>query len=149
MSYVLVVDDDADSRDAVAGYLRKRGHRVSCAINGREAIRTLVENPIPDSVVLDARMPEMDGVTFLEVIRCYLRWQSMPVFMLTAFAEGNHIQRAKDLGVQKIFLKANFDMADLNANIERLSGGPMSLAGTDPETGKMPSDGTSTSSIFN
>jgi CheY-like chemotaxis protein len=118
MSYVLVVDDDADSREAVAGYLRKRNHRVVCARNGREAIRSLVDFPIPDAVVLDARMPEMDGVSFLEVIRCYLRWQSMPVFMLTAFAEGNHIERARQLGVQKIFLKANFDLSELLGYIE-------------------------------
>jgi two-component system response regulator AtoC len=118
MAYVLVVDDDADSRDAVARYLTKRDHHVVCARNGREAIRALVDFPIPDAVVLDARMPEMDGVTFLEVIRCYLRWQSMPVFMLTAFAEGDHMHRASKLGVQKIFLKANFDMAELVQHIE-------------------------------
>lgn len=118
MSYVLVVDDDADSRDAVAGYLRKRQHRVVCARNGREAIKALVDFPIPDAVVLDARMPEMDGVTFLEVIRSYLRWQTMPVFMLTAFAEGDHIDRATHLGINRIFLKANFDMGDLVSQIE-------------------------------
>lgn len=149
MSYVLVVDDDADSRDAVAGFLRKRGHRVVCARNGREAIRTLVENPIPDSVVLDARMPEMDGVTFLEVIRCYLRWQTMPVFMLTAFAEGNHIQRAHELGVQKVFLKANFDLSDLHAHIQQLSSGPVNLAAMDPSTGSLLSGGASTPSTVN
>jgi CheY-like chemotaxis protein len=122
MSYVLVVDDDADAREAVARYLQKRGHRVSCAGNGREAIKALVESPTPDAVVLDARMPEMDGVSFLEVIRCYLRWQSLPVFMLTAFAEGTHIRRAGQLGVQKVFLKANFNMEDLMHHIEAFSG---------------------------
>ena len=122
MSYVLVVDDDPDAREAVARYVKKRGHRVACASNGREAIKALVESPTPDAVVLDARMPEMDGVSFLEVIRCYLRWQSLPVFMLTAFAEGNHVLRAGQLGVQKIFLKANFDMDDLMRHIEAFSG---------------------------
>lgn len=131
MAYVLVVDDDADSRDAVARYLTKRDHRVVCACNGREAIRALVEFPIPDAVVLDARMPEMDGVTFLEVIRCYLRWQSMPVFMLTAFAEGDHMHRAAKLGVQRIFLKANFDMAELVQHIES-SAAARNILATDP-----------------
>lgn len=122
MSYVLVVDDDADAREAVARYIQKRGHRVACAANGREAIKALVESPTPDAVILDARMPEMDGVSFLEVIRCYLRWQSLPVFMLTAFAEGTHIRRAGQLGVQKIFLKANFHMEDLMHHIEAFAG---------------------------
>jgi CheY-like chemotaxis protein len=122
MSYVLVVDDDSDAREAVARYIQKRGHQVTCAGNGREAIKALVESPVPDAVILDARMPEMDGVSFLEVIRCYLRWQSLPVFMLTAFAEGTHIRRAAQLGVQKIFLKANFTMEDLMHHIEAFSG---------------------------
>lgn len=122
MSYVLVVDDDSDAREAVARYIQKRGHHVTCAGNGREAIKALVESPTPDAVILDARMPEMDGVSFLEVIRCYLRWQSLPVFMLTAFAEGTHIRRAGQLGVQKIFLKANFTMEDLMQHIEAFAG---------------------------
>lgn len=122
MSYVLVIDDDPDAREAVARYAQRRGHRVICAGNGREAIKALVEMPTPDAVILDARMPEMDGVSFLEVIRCYLRWQSLPVFMLTAFAEGTHIRRADQLGVQKVFLKANFDMEDLMRHIEAYTG---------------------------
>lgn len=122
MSYVLVVDDDPDAREAVSRYIQKRGHRVACAGNGREAIKALVEMPMPDAVILDARMPEMDGVSFLEVIRCYLRWQSLPVFMLTAFAEGTHIRRADQLGVQKVFLKANYDMEDLMRHIEACAG---------------------------
>ena len=60
--------------------------------------------------------------SFLEVIRCYLRWQSLPVFMLTAFAEGNHILRAGQLGVPKVFLKPNFEMDDLMRHIEAFSG---------------------------
>lgn len=147
MAYVLVVDDDADSRDAVAGYLRKRSHRVVCARNGREAIKALVDFPIPDAVVLDARMPEMDGVTFLEVIRSYLRWQTMPVYMLTAFAEGDHIDRAMHLGINRIFLKANFDMADLVSQIE----GPSSKATTgspDLSAAAPPPDGLPTPSIL-
>jgi CheY-like chemotaxis protein len=143
MSYILVVDDDADSREAVAGYLRKRGHRVVCARNGREAVKALVEFPIPDAVILDARMPEMDGVTFLEVIRSYLRWQTMPVFMLTAFAEGSHIQRARELGVQKVFLKANYDMADLQAHIEKFAR-PLNMRGID----QSPPDGLQTPPIL-
>jgi CheY-like chemotaxis protein len=136
MPYVLLVDDDLDAREAVTRYLQKRGHRVACASNGREAIRALVESPIPDAVVLDARMPEMDGVSFLEVIRCYLRWQSLPVFMLTAFAEGTHIRRASQLGVQKIFLKANFDLQELVQNIEAYSG--MQSAAGLPNSSKEP-----------
>ena len=117
MASVLVVDDDVDSREAVARYLRQARHRVTCVPNGREALAALSED-CPDVVVLDALMPEMDGVTFLEVIRCYLRWQNLPVILLTAYPEGMHIRRAVELGVRKTFLKAGYDMNELLAHVE-------------------------------
>ena len=120
MSDILLVDDDADGSEVVSRFLRKAGHQVTCVGNGREALHALSVE-MPDAVVLDAMMPEMDGVSFLEVIRCYLRWQSLPVVLLTAYSEGPHIRRAAELGVRKIFLKADYDLAELLAHIEAYS----------------------------
>src|SRR5690242_9956234 len=103
MAVVLLVDDDADSSEPVLRRLRKAGHRVIYQPNGREALSALT-NESPDVVILDARMPEMDGLSFLEVIRCYLRWQTLPVIMLTAYSDGHHMRRAAELGVKKTFL---------------------------------------------
>lgn len=126
MANVLIVDDDLDARDAVARFLRKGGHRVRCVPNGREALAALTDDS-PDVVVLDAIMPEMDGVSFLEVIRCYLRWQNLPVLLLTAYPEGMHIRRAVELGVRKTFLKAHYDLDELLAHVEACSmAGPTS-----------------------
>jgi CheY-like chemotaxis protein len=130
MAVVLLVDDDADSSEAVLRFLRKSGHRVIYQPNGREALSALTSES-PDVVVLDARMPEMDGTSFLEVIRCYLRWQTLPVIMLTAYAEGHHIRRAVELGVKRIFLKAECDLAELLAEIGACTAGanPQALGG--------------------
>lgn len=117
MAAVLIVDDDVDSREILARHLRNTGHNVVMSPNGREALAALsVETP--DVVILDYRMPEMDGIGFLEVIRCYLRWQSLPVILLTAYPEGQHIKRAIELGVRKTFLKADFSLAELQAQVE-------------------------------
>lgn len=112
MASVLVVDDHPDSREVVAAYLRKAGHWVRCAPTGKKALDELTEDT-PDVIVLDQQMPEMDGVTFLEVIRCYFRWQSLPVILLTAFDTGPHIRNANALGVRKIFLKSDYQLAEL------------------------------------
>ena len=82
------------------------------AASGRDALAALL-NKTPDVVVLDVRLPEMDGVTFLDIIRSYLRWHRLPVVLLTAYDTGDHIDRAQELGVKRIFLKANYEMADL------------------------------------
>lgn len=117
MAVVLLVDDDADSSEVVLRFLRKAGHRVIYQPNGREALSALTTES-PDVVILDARMPEMDGTSFLEVIRCYLRWQTLPVIMLTAYAEGHHIRRAAELGVRKTLLKADCDLNELLTEVE-------------------------------
>jgi CheY-like chemotaxis protein len=73
----------------------------------------------PDVVVLDLRMPEMDGITFLEVIRCYLRWSTLPVIVLTALPDGPTIVRAEQLGVRYIFRKSQFRLEDLAHAVEQ------------------------------
>src|SRR5687767_318801 len=72
---VLIVDDDLDGCEPVARALERMGHRVACAPNGREALAALVANGNPvELVILDIRMPQMDGMKLLEVMRSYLRW---------------------------------------------------------------------------
>ena len=120
MADVLLVDDNDDTREAIGRYLHNAGHDVTTCPNGREAIAALTANT-PDVVILDYRMPQMDGISFLEVIRCYLRWQSLPVILLTAYPEGNHIKRAVELGVRKTFLKAEYDLDQLLGHVEACS----------------------------
>jgi CheY-like chemotaxis protein len=117
MSRVLLIDDNPDTREAVAQYLRINGHNVRTAPNGKDAMEALTSDT-PDVVVLDYKMPEMDGISFLEVIRCYLRWQSLPVILVTAYPEGAHIRRASELGVRKTFLKSEYELSDLLGHIE-------------------------------
>lgn len=128
MASVLIVDDDVDAREPVAWFMRKAGHRVRCVSNGRDALAALTDDS-PDVVVLDAMMPEMDGVGFLEVIRCYLRWQNLPVLLLTAFSEGMHIRKAVELGVRKTFLKGRYDIRELLAHVEACTGLAGNLGG--------------------
>lgn len=123
LATVLVVDDEVDAREAVARYLRRAGHVVHCAGNGRQALTFLFDHA-PDLVILDARMPIMDGVNFLEVLRCYLRWQHLPVILLTAYAEGVHIRRAVELGVRKTLIKTHCSMEELLDEVEACAGPP-------------------------
>lgn len=131
MAYVLVVDDDADARDVISRYLRKEGHSVECAPDGQEAMAALMRRT-PDVVILDAVMPEMDGVTFLEVIRCYLRWSKLPVIMLTGYAEGMHVRKGVELGVRKTFLKADYNPAVLLAHVDACAGSGTDANHSDP-----------------
>ena len=112
MAHVLVVDDEGDSRDFVSRFLQRMGHRVSTAQDGRDALRKLLDQK-PDVLVLDVRMPELDGVGLLEVMRSYLRWHTLPVVIVSAHATGEEIERARRLGVRHVLHKANFRLEDL------------------------------------
>src|SRR3954467_9586671 len=117
MAVIMVVDDDAETRATLKRFLERRGHHIICAAHGKEALE-LMSAQQPDLVVLDVRMPMVSGVEFLEVLRCYLRWQNLPVIMLTAYPEGDHAKRAAELGVLKTFPKGQFELKDLATYIE-------------------------------
>ena len=137
MASILIVDDDLDGSEAVARALRKSGHRAVCVPNGREALAMLT-GALPDLVILDVRMPEMDGITFLQVLRSYLRWQHLPVILLTAFSQGPHIAQAAKMNVNEVFCKGQYEFRDLLASVDRNVGGSKSA----PQAGWRP--GTST-----
>src|SRR6476660_5031137 len=119
MAQILVVDDDADTAEATAQFLRRSGHQVRSVPNGREALAALSE-AVPDVAVLDVRMPEMDGITFLEVMRCYLRWEAVPVILITGYPDDPRLARAHKLGVKRVFTKADFQLKALAGVIDSL-----------------------------
>ena len=119
MSQILVVDDDADTAEVTAQFLRRVGHQVRSVPNGREALAALSEL-VPDVAVLDVRMPEMDGITFLEVMRCYLRWETVPVILITGYPDDPRLTRAQKLGIRRIFIKTDFQLEELRETIQSI-----------------------------
>jgi CheY-like chemotaxis protein len=112
MRKVLLIDDDPNGADAVALYLQRSGFAVSRASNGVEAIAVL-SGATPDLILLDVQMPRMDGVEFLAVLRSYLRWQHIPVILLTAHSDRPAVRRAAECDRADIVSKAGMDLAEL------------------------------------
>ena len=123
MSSVLVVDEDADTRDAVGRALMKLGYAVRAARSGHEAL-IAVATTAPDVIVLDVRMPEMDGMEFLQVIRSYLRWSKIPVVLVTAYPDEIPLERAHQFGVKMIFVKSTSTLDDLMKCVGKLLADP-------------------------
>lgn len=80
---VLVVDDEANIRDLVSQYLRRDGFEVVQAASGEEALASIARS-MPDLVILDVRLPGIDGFETLRTIR---RTSDVYVLMLTARSE--------------------------------------------------------------
>ena len=112
MATLLIVEDDTDGRDALCAYLERAGHTVHCAANGKDALASVIAEP-PDLVILDLFMPEMDGGNFLEVIRSYLRLQSLPVIVLTGLPDSPMVERARHLRVNTILVKGKATLEEI------------------------------------
>src|SRR5687767_1321143 len=81
---ILIVDDDADTRDLVGRFLSNAGYGVRFAANGWEGLLAL-ETPV-DLVLLDLMMPGMDGAAFLRTLRAHGAGKHVPVVVITAMA---------------------------------------------------------------
>jgi DNA-binding response OmpR family regulator len=83
---VLVVDDDPDIVDAVGEALEHDGYLVETATDGATALKRVLEAP-PDLIVLDVRMPNLNGWEFCEIVRRQSHTRDVPVLFLTACSE--------------------------------------------------------------
>ena len=117
MPSVMIVDDAVDTCEPLAKYLERCGFDVVVLPNGRDALKAVLHNP-PDVVVLDLLMPEMDGPTFLEVVRSYLRLQGLPVVVLSALSHGPMVERARRLKVNNVLVKTRASLEEIKAAVE-------------------------------
>src|SRR5688572_27720721 len=84
MPRILVVDDDADSRESIYKTLEGAGYEVLCANNGWEGLLVL-DKQAADIVVVDVVMPGMDGSTFLRIVGNDIRHEKLPMIVISGF----------------------------------------------------------------
>lgn len=81
---LLLVDDEADVVMGLSALLQARGYDVEVLHNGVQALERLARDPLPDLVLLDYEMPELDGQEVLGCLRAEERTSRLPVLMATA-----------------------------------------------------------------
>jgi CheY-like chemotaxis protein len=81
---LLVVEDDAQIREALATMLRSEGYGVDVCDNGLRALERLRAGIAPDAIVLDLNMPVMDGWQLRAELRREARWMAIPVVAMSA-----------------------------------------------------------------
>jgi DNA-binding NarL/FixJ family response regulator len=113
---LLLIDDDPNLILLVKDYLEFRGYEVITAENGREALEVL-EHDIPDMIICDVMMPEMDGYTFVNHVRQdeHISW--IPVLFLSA--KGQSQDRVKGLNTgADVYMVKPFEPEELVAQVE-------------------------------
>ena len=92
---VLVVEDDADLRHIFRDAIRSAGFEVREAADGLAALR-MVEFDAPDLIVLDVRLPALDGISVREEVASHADTRDIPVIIVSAFDVDRHrVRRAR------------------------------------------------------
>ncbi len=102
MARVLVVDDEPDSVELLQEFLTGKGYEIVTASNGEEALRKVKEER-PHLVLLDVRMPDMNGLDVLRKVREFD--QEVGVIMVTAVSEEDTGRQALKLGAFDYIVK--------------------------------------------
>ncbi len=119
MSRILVIDDEILEREALAKVLTAAGHFAVTAADGRNGWLTLYEGA-PDLILLDLMMPQMDGVTFLRLLRHSDHWSRVPVIVVTGVANDDGlVGEARRLGVVDVLHKMRCGVGQILAVVER------------------------------
>jgi adenylate cyclase len=118
---VLVVEDDEDQRQLVRTILGARGWSVREAANGRLALDA-IRAELPDVILLDLMMPEMDGFELVAALQANAAWRAIPVVVVTALDLTAEDRRRLNGGVEQILSKHAFPPAELMARVGALLG---------------------------
>ena len=116
MTFVLVVDDDPAMRRTLSINLRARDYDVETAGDGRSALQ-IVDERMPDVVLLDLGLPDLDGIAVLTQLRSFTR---VPVIVVSARAESDDKVEALDLGADD-FITKPFSIEELLARVRAAS----------------------------
>ena len=97
MKHIVVVDDDKEIREIVTVALTFNGFEVAAASNGAQ-LQKLLDNRLPDLILLDVMMPGLDGYRLFYHLRDDSRTRHIPVMIMTAHAEDIYARISHDLG---------------------------------------------------
>lgn len=123
MARILLVEDNELNRDMLSRRLQRRGYQVDLAADGKEGLQ-MADASMPDLILLDLSLPEMDGWEVLRRLKEHPRMKIIPVIALTAHALVTDRNRALEAGFDDYDIKP-VEMPRLLKKIELLlnSGG--------------------------
>jgi len=101
---ILIVEDNPVLREGLQELLELEGLSVIAAADGREALDAMVAS-LPDLILSDIAMPEMDGIALFRAVRERPEWISIPFIFLTARGEREDVLAGKDLGAEDYLVK--------------------------------------------
>jgi CheY-like chemotaxis protein len=115
-SRILYVEDVEDIRLPISEILTILGYAVRCANNGKQGVEA-AESWQPDLILMDLRMPVMDGPTAIRTLRSNPDTSDIPIFVLSAYSDAETRHLCKQIGVDR-FISKPIDIEKLDTAIK-------------------------------
>src|SRR4030088_2621536 len=115
---ILIAEDDPLNRVLLATFLEEAGYRVGVAANGMQALK-LIREGMPDLVITDVNMPEMNGLELCRRLRSHHKLARIPIIMLSGLTEPTEILAGYAEGADD-YVGKPIDLSVLGAKIEAL-----------------------------
>ncbi|MBN1486402.1 MAG: response regulator, partial [Anaerolineae bacterium] len=117
--HILIVEDDLPTREMMKRALSRAGWTVAEAENGHVALVQVKQN-LPDLILLDLMMPEMDGFTFMAELHKHSEWLQIPIIVVTAKDLTAAEQQRLEGNVERVIEKGAFSREALLNEIQKL-----------------------------
>jgi DNA-binding NarL/FixJ family response regulator len=121
MKKILVIEDEAETRDNLVLMLEMEGFKPFAAPNGRKGVE-VAKRELPDVILCDVSMPELDGYGVLEALRADEKTVSIPFIFLTAKGDKKDLRTGMNLGADDYLTKpasAEDVLSAINARLDR------------------------------
>jgi signal transduction histidine kinase len=115
---ILVVDDEFDNFNVIQTLLHYENYQLDYAKNAILALEQLKSKP-PDVILLDIMMPEMDGITFCQILRADSNWQHIPIIVITALTAKEDMARCLSAGAND-FISKPVNSLELRARVRSM-----------------------------
>ena len=119
MKKILIIDDDATFKELMKAGLDPASYEVSMAGDGQEGLQQMSESP-PDAILLDIKMPGMDGLTFLKEINQKYGEGKTPVLITSNMSSMDSVAEGVSLGIRGYVVKSNESVQGIVETIERI-----------------------------
>ncbi len=115
---ILIADDEPSIRELLEQVLNADGFEVILATDGKDALQQILACN-PDVILLDIRMPKLDGVTLCKALRVYKETEHTPIIMLTAYNTREHLEQSMAAGADD-FLAKPFEVTELRIRVRAM-----------------------------
>ncbi len=116
---ILLAEDDQFLSSLVAQRLNKEGYKVLNATDGKQVLKVFEEN-VPDLVLLDIIMPEINGIEILKIIRAQEKYKDVIIVVFSNLGQEHEIEEAKKAGADDFLVKVNFTLKEVVNKINAL-----------------------------